>query len=95
MDNFIQYPVFQTCDNLLAFTTTKQSLNTPAARFTGDETSAFVGNREKLARLLGIKAEQLVFPRQTHTSTVCAVNEIPEQEITETDALITNQPGIV
>ncbi|MCK3686212.1 peptidoglycan editing factor PgeF [Maribellus sp. YY47] len=94
MDNFIQYPVFQTCDKLLAFTTTKQSMGTPAARFTGDEASVFVENRKELARLLGIKTEQLVFPRQTHTSTVCAVNEIPEMEIAETDALITNQPGI-
>lgn len=94
MDNIIQYPVFQTCKNLLAFTTTKQSLDIPAARFTGDVASAFVENRKELARLLGINAEQLVFPRQTHTSTVFTVNVIPEQEITETDALITNQPGI-
>lgn len=94
MDDLIRYPVFQSCKNLLAFTTTKKSVNIPAARFTGDEKFVFMKSRKELAHLLGIKTEQLVFPRQTHTSTVCTVAEIPEEEITETDALITNQPGI-
>ena len=94
MDDLIRYPVFQSCKNLLAFTTTKKSVNSVAARFTGDEESVFMGSRKELAHLLGIKTEQLVFPRQTHTSRVCTVAEIPEQEITETDALITNQTGI-
>ncbi|MFV0593576.1 MAG: peptidoglycan editing factor PgeF [Draconibacterium sp.] len=94
MDKFIHYPVFQSYENLLAFTTTKQSLNTETARFTGDSTSVFAANRKELARLLNIETEQLVFPRQTHTSRVAVVHEIPKQEIAETDALVTNQPGI-
>lgn len=94
MDRLIRYPIFSPFSNLLAFTTTKQSLKLQNARFTGDEGALFLDNREELSRLLGIKAGQLVFPRQTHTKTVAVVENIPGQEIADTDALVTNQPGI-
>jgi hypothetical protein len=41
-----------------------------------------------------IKPEQLVFPRQTHTNCVAEILDIPETEIKETDALVTNKTGI-
>jgi polyphenol oxidase len=44
--------------------------------------------------MLGIQSAQLVFPRQTHTNYVVKSSEFPENEIKETDALVTNQPGI-
>lgn len=96
MDNngLIQYSIFKSCKNLLAFSTTKQALNKDVPRFTGDTKEIFQENREQLANLLKLQTSQLVFPRQTHTNYVVSVSNFPKKEITETDALVTNQPGI-
>jgi YfiH family protein len=88
------YPMFEPHKNIIAFSTTKQTFLHPAPRFTGDSPDVFTENRKKLANVLGINANQLVFPRQTHTNCVVEIYETPENEIKETDALLTNQPGI-
>jgi polyphenol oxidase len=93
-NGLIQYPIFKLYKNLLAFSTTKQTLGDDVPRFTGDTPEIFQESREQLAEMLKIQANQLVFPRQTHTNCVVALSEIPEKEIKETDALVTNQPGI-
>lgn len=92
--SFIQYTIFDSYINLLAFTSTKQSFRSPKTRFTGDSPEIYTGNREQLAKILGIDVQQLVFPRQTHTNCVTEVDEIPECELKETDALVTNKKGI-
>ena len=89
-----QYSIFKPYENLLAFSTTKQTLEKEAPRFTGDAPEIFLNNREQLANLLQLKTTQLVFPRQTHTNCVALLSELPEKEITETDALVTDLPGI-
>ncbi len=94
MDKLIRYPIFSPYKNLVAFTTTKQSLTLETARFTGDETSGYYENRKQLAALLGIEIERMIFPRQTHSNNVCQLVDIPEKEITETDALVSNRPGL-
>jgi YfiH family protein len=63
-------------------------------RFTGDPADKVKQNRAQLASVLKIQPEQLVFPRQTHTNLVVDLDSIPNDEINETDALVTNQPGI-
>lgn len=90
----IYYKIFSGCENVIAFTSTKQSFDTYNPRFTGDSTEIFKKNRELLAEKLMIKPEQLVFPRQTHTNCVADISNIPETEIKETDALLTNKKGI-
>lgn len=92
--NFIQYPIFDAFNNLVAFTSTKQSFNTEKTRFTGDTPDIFEENRIHLAKMLGIEVRQLIFPRQTHTNCVAEIAEIPECELKETDALITDKTGI-
>jgi purine-nucleoside/S-methyl-5'-thioadenosine phosphorylase / adenosine deaminase len=92
--NFIHYKIFEAFAELEAFTTTKNSLNGQAVRFTGDAAHIFADNRKELAELLGIEVVNLVFPRQTHTSTVHCIDVLPDYEISETDALVTNKPGI-
>ncbi len=95
MDNkLILHPIFEPYKNLVAFSTTKKSLEHPAPRFTGDSSEIFTENRKQLAAILEIQPNQLVFPRQTHTNCVAELSETPENEPNETDALITNQPGI-
>ncbi len=90
-NNFIRYRIFENYPEIVAFTTSKQSLTSQKARFTGDEESTYTSNRDELSRHLGIESGQLVFPRQTHTATVCCVEEIPETEISETDALVSDK----
>ncbi len=92
--DLIYYKVFSGFENVIAFTTSKQTFDIKNPRFTGDSPAIFTGNRALLAEKLMIKPEQLVFPRQTHTNCVVEINEIPEEEIKETDALVTNKTGI-
>lgn len=95
MDNsLVSYTVFESHKNILAFSTTKKLVKHTAPRFTGDSPELFAENRKQLADVLKISPAQLVFPRQTHTNCVAELSEIPETEINETDALVTNQPGI-
>ena len=92
--HFVQYAVFQSFPEIRAFTTTKKSFLQQKVRFTGDNEAIYLASRKELARLLGLKVRQLVFPRQTHSATVCAVDAVPDSEITNTDALLTSTPGI-
>ncbi len=93
-NHLIQYKIFESFKNLQAFTTTKQTINEANSRFTGDTLETFENSRTQLAEKLGIKADQFVFPRQTHTNCVAEILDIPEIEIKETDALVTDKPGI-
>ena len=90
----IYYKIFAGFENVIAFTSTKQTFDAPNPRFTGDSPEIFANNRILLAEKLMIKPDQLVFPRQTHTNCVAEISDIPENEIKETDALVTNKTGI-
>ncbi len=92
--NFTTYRLLNRFTNLLAFTTTKQSISERTPRYTGDSPEQFINSRKQLAKELGLNAEQLLFPRQTHTNNVVEIRNIPVSEIDNTDALITNIPGI-
>ncbi len=96
MDNsLISYRLLEQFGNVKAFSTTRQTFSgMDAPRFTGNPFKKPEENRKNLAAVLGISPEQLVFPRQTHTSCVAEIDGLPEEEPEETDALITNQPGI-
>ena len=92
MDNnthLVQYKLFEPHKNLFAFTTTKNTLAIDKVRF-----SDVPGNKVKLAETLVIEAAKLVFPKQTHTNCVVELSGVPEQPIDETDALVTNKPGL-
>lgn len=93
-NHFISYRVFDGFKNVVAFTSTKQSFPTEKTRFTGDSTEIYSLNRELLAGKLGIESGQLIFPRQTHTSCVADIDEIPKHELKDTDALLTSKKGI-
>ena len=92
-NSLIQYDIFESFSNLTAFTTRKNSFETEPPRFTGSD-SEVSDNRRQLAELLDINPNQLVFPRQTHTNCVVELSEIPDDELKNTDALVTNRPGI-
>ncbi len=93
-NQLINYPLFNQFDNLLVFTTTKSTISSSSPRFTGNSGETANHNRTLLANILNLKPDQLVFPRQEHTGNIVTVLEIPEKEIKNTDALITDQHGI-
>lgn len=78
------------------FSSTKQGWGKDGkSRFTGDHPEAYQSFREELARSLKIEPAQLIFPRQVHGNKVTVVDgPINKPAIPETDALITNQPGL-
>lgn len=90
----LEYPLFYRFNQLLAFTSTKKTFLNNLTRFTGNDLDEFQHNREQLAEILEIKPNQLVFPRQTHSNKVLEILKIPEQEILDIDALVTNKTGI-
>ncbi len=93
--SLVLYPALKKFENVIAFTTTRQTFpenDTP--RFTANPARKPDANRKILADILGINPKQLVFPRQTHTSCVAEIYGFPEEELEETDALVTNQSGI-
>ena len=94
INELIYYKVFSGHENVVAFTSTRQTFETNNPRFTGDSPEIYSQNRILLAEKLMIKPGQLVFPRQTHTNCIAEINEIPKTEIKETDALVTNKTGI-
>ncbi len=92
--DFVRYKLFHPFNEIIVFTTTKQTFDIKNIRFTGDSTETTEDNKRQLAARLGVHSNQLIFPRQTHTNCVAEILDIPETELKETDALITNQPGI-
>ncbi|MFW6290582.1 MAG: polyphenol oxidase family protein, partial [Mariniphaga sp.] len=95
VSNVITYPLFKDFRQVQAFTTLKHSIvGEDKPRFTGSPEKKAEENRKKLAEVLKIDAAQFVFPRQTHTSSVVCLAEIPAEELKDTDAVVTNQPGI-
>jgi polyphenol oxidase len=94
--SLVTYKIFEPfADEFIAFTTTKNSISQEVApRYTGEPAYKAEQNRIQLADLLKINPGQLVFPRQTHSCFVDNLSGIPERELKETDALVTDKPGI-
>ncbi|PTN10607.1 peptidoglycan editing factor PgeF [Mangrovibacterium marinum] len=80
----------------LHFTTTKAGWSGSGnSRFTANPESDHDQYRCELAASLSLKKEQLVFPQQTHSDHLKVVTEPANgNEIADTDALITNIPGL-
>jgi YfiH family protein len=94
--SIFKFESFKKHKNIAHFVTTKEgwvSGNKP--RFTGDSESIYAGFRNELAVSCELDADQFVFPRQTHSDRVVDVtSENFINTIDNTDALITNVPGI-
>ena len=92
--NFVRYKIFQEFSNIEAFTTTKTSFRKtgcvlPAMR------KLFIPTTGKNWLACSIlKLVNLFFPRQTHSDAVCDLDSVPKSEISDTDALVTDKPGI-
>lgn len=91
-----KFESFKKYKNIAHFVTTKEgwvSGNKP--RFTGDQESDYSGFRKELATSCESDTGKIVFPRQTHSDRVVVVtSENFANTIDDTDALITNEPGL-
>lgn len=82
----------------LSFHETKLLNDLEATKETREHTSQ---NFEIIGRAIGIRPEQMVYSRQTHTTNVRKVGKkdagmgvIRPRDFTDTDGLITNEPGV-
>ncbi len=93
--DIITYQIFDNFPDVKAFTSCRLTVTGEATpRFTGSPEWKSKRNKEKLAEVLSIGSHQLVFPRQTHTHSAMNLTEIPQEELNDTDALLTNRPEI-
>ena len=84
----IHYSIFSQFDDLLAFTTTKEDMADPAPRFSGRPNEGGK-NSQELAQKLNISHLSMVFPGQCHTANISSIGNLPVDELTETDGLVT------
>ncbi len=91
-----KFESFKSYKNITHFITTREGwVSGSKPRFTGDRESEYAEFRKELVVSGEWETAQFVFPRQTHSDHVAVVreaNHVPA--IADTDALITNQPGL-
>ena len=91
-----KFESFKKYKNIAHFVTTREGwMSGPVPRFTGDEETIYAGFHKELAHSCEWDAKRFVFPRQTHSDHVAVVSsENLLNTIADTDALITNEPGL-
>ena len=91
-----KFESFKTHKNIAHFMTTKEGwVSGSKSRFTGDHEADYLGFRKELALSCECDSKRLIFPRQTHSDHVAVVTSgNTETTIPDTDALITNEPGL-
>jgi YfiH family protein len=91
-----KFESFKKYKDIAHFITTKEGWITGSKpRFTGDNEFEYAEFRKELAVSCDSETDQFVFPRQTHSDRIAVVtSENLTNTIGDTDALITNEPGI-
>lgn len=91
-----KFESFRKYKNIVHFVTTKEGwVSGEKPRFTGDDEKEYIEFRKELAVSGEWKVSQFVFPRQTHSDHVAVIESTDQPEqIPDTDALITADPGI-
>jgi YfiH family protein len=94
--SIFKFESFKQYKEIAHFVTTKEGwVSGEAPRFTGDEEGIYKSFRKELATSCEWDAKRFVFPRQTHSDYVAIVtSENMQPAIADTDALITNEPGL-
>jgi YfiH family protein len=87
--HLVHYKIFEPFKNLFAFTTTLKTLDINQVRFTDEPI-----HKKKLAEVLNLRYENLIFPKQTHSNCVVEIQDLSEIALEETDALVTNVQGL-
>lgn len=94
--SIFKFESFKKYNDIAHFITTKEGwVSGKKPRFTGDDEADYIPYRKELASSCQGKPEQFVFPRQTHSDHI-GIASLGTNTINfpETDALITNEPGV-
>jgi YfiH family protein len=91
-----KFESFKKYKDIAHFVTTREGWVTgQKPRFTGDQESEYAGFRQELAVSSESTTDRFIFPRQTHSDHVAvASSSVETTTIADTDALITNEPGL-
>lgn len=91
-----KFESFRKFKNITHFITTREGwVSGSKPRFTGDSENEYAAFRKELAHSGEWNASKFIFPRQTHSDHVAVISpETPETTIPDTDALITDEPGV-
>jgi YfiH family protein len=91
-----KFESFKKYKDIAHFITTREGwVSGSKPRFTSDQESDYLAFRHELAVSCEARPDQFVFPRQTHSDHVVVVSSaITTTAIADTDALITNEPGL-
>ncbi len=92
----LQFDIFRKEKQLKHCVTTKEGWKTGTMpRFSVSEEHPWKEYRKELAKALHICIDQIYFPKQTHSDIIVSVNsETKREQIGESDALVSNVPGI-
>lgn len=97
--NSPQLTYYDLGDGVVAFSTTRHggcSTGNYAAfninAYCGDDSGHFARNRRSLATLLGLPEQNIIMPHQTHGTTVCRIDNVPQETLEGVDALMTDVP---
>lgn len=94
----LEYGILKPYSNIFAFSTTRHGgcgegayATFNCTHYCGDRPESVVSNLETLAACLPQRPQCLVIPRQTHTTNVRVITEVPgSEELHEVDAVVTN-----
>lgn len=90
-----KFESFRKYKGIAHFITTKEGwVSGDKSRFTGDDALDYAEFRKELAASCELDSGRFVFPRQTHSDHVAVVSSGNNHTIANTDALITNEPGL-
>lgn len=107
--NLLQFESLSIYDSLLHFSTTiaggvstGEYTSFNLGMYSGDNLEDVAENRNRLAAILNVSSENLLFPYQTHGNSVCVIDkefmsqdkDQQKQLLNGVDALITNEVGV-
>ena len=94
MQSLIRYKALSQFNELVHFTTTRLASGSDVPGFKGFPSSEINNNFQKPEAITGIRESQFVFPEQTHSANIHIVKSLDKKIYPDTDALITDRPGI-
>jgi len=102
---FYKYDILNGYEDIVALTTTKNTqyeYSFSLALHTGEDKSKIISNRQKLLKSLNLEDYSIVLANQTHSCNISVINDTTSKgwedensAVVDTDALMTNQKGVL
>jgi len=102
---FYKYDMLNGYEDIIALTTTKNTqydYDFSLALHTGEDKAKILSNRQELLKSLNLEAYTIVLANQTHSCNISVINDTTSKgwedessAVVDTDALMTNQKGVL